>query len=71
MNSIIVSRPDLMHGTACFAGTRVAVDSFFDHLEAGYSIAGFLIEFSTVSRGQVIALLSLLRKDLERLAVSV
>ena len=46
-----------MHGTLCFARTRVAVRSLFDHLEAGYSIEQFLAEFPTVGREQVIALL--------------
>ena len=69
MEPIIVSNPGVMHGTPCFAGTRVAVQTFFDHLEAGYTIQGFLDQFPTVRREQVIRLLATLREDAERVAV--
>ncbi len=42
MEPIITSNPKIMHGAPCFAGTRVTVQTFFDHLEAGYTLAGFL-----------------------------
>ena len=57
MQAIVTSSPNVMHGTPCFAGTRVAVQSLFDHLEAGYTVDGFLAEFPTVRREQVIGLL--------------
>jgi uncharacterized protein (DUF433 family) len=59
-----------MHGAACFAGTRVTVQTLFDHLEAGYTIDGFLEQFPTVRREQVVQLLEALRGDAERLATS-
>ncbi len=46
-----------MHGEPCFAGTRVTVQTFLDHLESGYTIDGFLEQFPTVRREQVVALL--------------
>ena len=55
-----------MHGTPCFAGTRVAVRTFFDHLEAGYTIDAFLEQFPTVRREQVLQLLALVREDIAR-----
>lgn len=70
MDSIIVSRPDIMHGTPCFAGTRVAAQTFFDHLEAGYTIDGFLEEFPTIRREQIVALIEALSRNVERGAVS-
>ena len=57
MTPIVTTNPNVMHGTPCFAGTRVAVQSLFDHLEAGYSVDEFLTEFPTVKREQVIGLL--------------
>ena len=53
MEPIITRNPKIMHGTPCFAGTRVAVQTFFDHLEAGYTINGFLEQFPTVPPRQV------------------
>ena len=69
MEPVVTINPNVMHGTPCFAGTRVAVQTFFDHLEAGYTIDGFLEQFPTVQREQVIRLLELLRKDAARVAV--
>jgi len=70
MDAIVTSNPKVMHGTPCFAGTRVAVQTLFDHLESGYTIEGFLEQFPTVKRDQVIGLLEQLRKDAERVAVA-
>lgn len=69
MAPIVTINPKIMHGTPCFAGTRVAVQTFFDHLEAGYTIDSFREQFPTVSREQVVRLLETLRKDVERVAV--
>lgn len=69
MEPVVTIDPDVMHGSPCFAGTRVEVRTFFDHLEAGYSIEGFLDEFPTVRREQVVRLLDALRKDVRRVAV--
>jgi uncharacterized protein (DUF433 family) len=60
-----------MHGTPCFSGTRVAVQSLFDHLEAGYTVDGFLAEFPTVKREQVIGLLEQLKNQAEQSATKV
>ena len=46
-----------MHGTPCFAGTRVPAQSLFDHLKRGYTVDGFLEQFPSVKREQVDALL--------------
>ena len=49
--------PDVMGGTPVFTGTRVPVQTFLDHLEAGESIDDFLAGFPSVTREQVIAYL--------------
>jgi uncharacterized protein (DUF433 family) len=69
--SIITRNSNVMHGAPCFAGTRVEVRTFFDHLDAGYTIDAFLEQFPTVRRDQVVGLLELLRKDAARMAVPV
>ena len=70
MEPIITRNPKVMHGTPCFAGTRVALRTFFDHLEAGYTIDRFLEQFPTVRREQVVRLREMLREDAARLAMS-
>jgi uncharacterized protein (DUF433 family) len=50
-----------MSGTPCFAGTRVPVQSLFDHLEAGDTLETILDDFPGVTREQAVALLNLSR----------
>ena len=71
MAAIITSNPNVMHGTPCFAGTRVAVQTLFDHLEAGYTVGKFLEQFPTVGRDQVLALLEELKRKAEESAAVV
>lgn len=54
---VISCNPDVMGGTAVFAGTRVPVQTLLDCLEAGETIDDFLEGFPTVTREQVIAFL--------------
>ena len=51
------SDPEILGGTPVFVGTRVPVQSLFDHLEGGDTIDDFLEGFPSVRREQVIALL--------------
>ena len=50
---------DILGGLPVFSGTRVPIDSLFDHLEAGVSLDEFLDDFPTVSRDQAVALLEI------------
>ena len=47
--------PQIMHGTPCFAGTRVPVKNLFDYIEAGSPLDEFLEDFPSVSREQAVA----------------
>jgi uncharacterized protein (DUF433 family) len=67
----VTRNPDVMHGTACFAGTRVPVKSLFDHLEGGYTVDYFLDQFPSVTREQVLAVLEMSREKAEMSAVAV
>lgn len=51
--------PELMGGTPVFRGTRVPVQSLFDHLESNVPLEEFLDDFPTVSKEQSIALLEM------------
>jgi len=62
--SLIHSDPEILGGMPVFVGTRVPVQSLFDHLEAGDSIDDFLEGFPSVRREQVIAVLEEFRKEL-------
>ena len=48
LTGIIHSDPEIMGGTPVFVGTRVPVESLFDHLKAGDSIEVFLDGFPSV-----------------------
>lgn len=70
METVVTTNPKIMHGEPCFTGTRVAVRTFFDHLEAGYTVTGFLEQFPTVRAEQVSRLIEALRADVVRSAVA-
>jgi uncharacterized protein (DUF433 family) len=54
---IVHSDPDILGGTAVFAGTRVPVDALIDFLEGGDTIEDFLENYPVVSREQIFAFL--------------
>jgi uncharacterized protein (DUF433 family) len=68
--AVVVERdPEIQGGAPVFRGTRVPVQSLFDHLEAGDSIEFFLEGFRSVKREQVIELLEIYRAETLALAV--
>jgi len=50
--SIVSCDPEVMSGEPVFAGTRVEVRTFVDHLKAGHSVDDFLEGFPSVDREQ-------------------
>lgn len=61
---LIISDPDILGGVPVFKGTRVTAAALFDYLEGGDSIDDFLMDFPSVHREQVIALLEHQRASL-------
>ena len=57
IRELITIDNEILGGQTVFKGTRVPVETLFDHLEAGISLDQFLEDFPTVSREQAIALL--------------
>ena len=57
MSSVVNVNPNILGGTPVFMGTRVQVESLFDHLKHNYSIDEFLEQFPSVRREQVETLL--------------
>ena len=56
--------PEVLGGTPVFVGTRVPVQSLFDHLEAGDSLDVFLEDLPSVTRQQAVAMLELSKQSL-------
>ncbi len=54
--------PERMGGQAVFYGTRVPVQTLFDHLEEGVSLNDFLEDFDTVTKEQAIAVIEIASK---------
>ena len=63
LTGIVHSDPEIMGGTPVFVGTRVPLESLFDHLKAGDSIEVFLDGFPSVKREQVLAVLELVEHE--------
>jgi uncharacterized protein (DUF433 family) len=57
--SVVAIDEDIMHGTACFTGTRVPVQTLIDFLETGESIDAFLAVYPYIPREQVLKFLDL------------
>lgn len=57
--------PEIMHGTPCFAGTRVPAMILFDYLRSGSTVAEFLKQYPSVSREQVDAVLASAERQYE------
>ncbi len=62
IKELITIDKDILGGQTVFKGTRVPVESLFDHLEAGVSLDDFLADFPTVTKEQAVALLELANK---------
>lgn len=62
VHEIINIDNEILGGQPVFKGSRVPVESLFDHLEAGVSLDEFLEDFPTVSKEQAIALLDIANK---------
>jgi uncharacterized protein (DUF433 family) len=56
-SKVVVSDPEIMSGTPCFAGTRVPAKTLIDYIEGGDTLDEFLDDFPTVSREMAIAFL--------------
>jgi len=58
----IMVDPEILGGQPVFKGTRVPVESLFDHLSTGVPLRQFIDEFPTVSLQQAIAVINLTGK---------
>jgi uncharacterized protein (DUF433 family) len=57
-SELITISPGILAGTPVFKGTRVPVESLFDHLEGGASLDEFIDDFPTVRREQAAKVLA-------------
>lgn len=53
---------EILSGNPVFKGTRVPVQSLFDHLEKGIPLDEFLDDFPTVTRDQAVAVIEMASK---------
>ena len=59
MNRLISISPEIQSGEPVFSGTRVPIKNLFDYLRGGDSVDEFLEGFPSVTREQVLELLTL------------
>jgi uncharacterized protein (DUF433 family) len=76
VKQLITIDKTILAGTPVFTGTRVPIESLFDHLQYGRSLDEFLSDFPSVKRQQTIDLLDAANKimtsdKLEQLYASV
>jgi uncharacterized protein (DUF433 family) len=58
---VVTIDKEIMHGTLCFAQTRVPVQTLIDFLETGETIDDFLAVYPTIPRRHVFSFLELSR----------
>lgn len=58
----ISTDPEVLGGQVVFKGTRVPVESLFDHVEKGGTIDEFLEDFPSVSRNQAVGVMEIAAK---------
>ena len=76
IKEIITVDKEILGGQTVFKGTRVPIESLFDHLEAGVTLDEFIEDFPTVTKEQAVALLEwanrlLNTKDIDQLYAAV
>lgn len=62
--AVVLSNPNILGGTPCFAGTRVPAETLFVYLARGHTVDYFLAQFPSVTREQALAALDLARQGL-------
>jgi uncharacterized protein (DUF433 family) len=62
IRDLITIDPDVLSGQPVFKGSRVPIETLFDHLEQGVSLDDFLLDFPTVTKEQAIAALEIATK---------
>ena len=61
---IVTISKEIMHGTPCFNGTRVPVQTLLDFIEAGDTLDKFLQAFPRVRREQAVQFLEMAKEQL-------
>ncbi|MGH9719926.1 MAG: DUF433 domain-containing protein [Bryobacteraceae bacterium] len=61
---IVTIDKEIMHGTPCFTGTRVPVQTLLDFIEAGDTLDKFLQAFPRVQREQAVRFLEMAKEQL-------
>lgn len=62
LQDLISIDPEVLGGQPVFKGTRVPIETLFDHLEAGIALEDFLDDFPTVTKEQAVAALEVANK---------
>ena len=75
-SELITIDEEILGGQPVFKGTRVSVESLFDHLEVGVSLDEFLDDFPTVTKQQATTILEfasklVTKKNIEQLYAAV
>ncbi|RYE44177.1 MAG: DUF433 domain-containing protein [Sphingobacteriales bacterium] len=62
IKNLISIDEDILGGQPVFAGTRVPIETLFDHLESSIPLNDFLNDFPSVTRQQAVDLLEAANK---------
>ena len=63
LENVLSIDPEVMHGDLCFVGARVPLTVLLDNLDEGMGVDEFVEEYPSVSKSQVLKIVSLLAKE--------
>ena len=65
---VILTHPDILGGTPCFAGTRVPAETLLTYLSRGHALEHFLAQFPSVKREQAVMFLEMMGRHIPDVA---
>ena len=65
LKDLMPNDAEQINGKPVFTGTRVTIETLFDHIQAGNTLEEFLEDFPTVTKAQAMAVLKIAQNKLE------
>lgn len=65
LKDLMPNDSEMLDGNPVFKGTRVTIETLFDHIQAGNTLDEFLQDFPAVTKAQAMAVLKIAQNKLE------
>lgn len=65
LKDLMPNDAERINGKPVFTGTQVAIETLFDHIQAGNTLEEFLQDFPAVTKAQAMAVLKIAQNKIE------